>query len=62
MFRIKNGLKQGDTPRPKIFNSPLEYIKRRVQVTQEGLKLMSTYQLLVYADDGPIYWVEAYVL
>ena len=61
MFPMKNDLKQGDTPWPLIFNSPLEYIVR-VQVTQEGLKLMGTYQLLAYADDGPIYWVKAYVL
>ena len=62
MFPIKNGLKQGDSLQPLIFNSAIEHIIRRVQVTQDGLKLMGTYQFLLYADDGHIYWVEAYIL
>jgi hypothetical protein len=34
-----------------FFNFPLEYAIRRDQVNQNGLKLNSTHQLLVYADD-----------
>jgi sorting nexin-29 len=50
-FPIKNGLKQGDALSPLLFNFALECASRRVQANQEGLKLNSTHQLLVYADD-----------
>ena len=33
------------------FNYALNYAIRRVQVTQDGLKLNGTHQILVYAND-----------
>jgi len=51
MFHVKNGLKQGDVLLPLLFSFPSEYVIRRFQVNQDGLKLNGTHQLLVYAYD-----------
>jgi len=51
VFPMKNGLKQRDAILPLIFNFAVEYVSRRVEVNQDGLKLNGTQQLLVYADD-----------
>jgi hypothetical protein len=37
-----------------LFNFVTEYAIRKVQVTQDGLKLNGTHQLLVYDDDDNI--------
>jgi len=44
-------LKHGDALSPLLFNFSLEYVIRRVWVNQDGLKVIGTRQLLVYADD-----------
>jgi len=52
MFHIRNGLKQADALSPLLFNFPLQYAIRRIQVKQYGLKLNGTRQFVHYADDN----------
>jgi hypothetical protein len=51
MFPIRKSLKQGDVLSSLFFNFVLKYAIRRVQVIHDGLKLNSTHQLLVYANE-----------
>ena len=44
MFPTGDGLKQGHAVSPLFFNFALEYVFRRVQVNQGGLKLDGTHQ------------------
>jgi hypothetical protein len=46
-FPFQNGLKQGDALLPLLLN----FVIRKAQDNQVGLKLNGTHQLLVYADD-----------
>ena len=52
MFPLTNILKQGDIATALGFD--IECAIKRVQVNQEGLKLIGTHQLLVYAADDNI--------
>ena len=54
MFPIRNGLKQGDALSSLLFNFPVVYTIRRVEVIQDGLKLDGTNRPLVYANDANI--------
>jgi hypothetical protein len=47
---IQNGLKQGDTLSPLLFDTVLQHTIRKVKETV-GLKLKGTYLPMVFADD-----------
>ena len=51
MFSIKNGFKQEYTLSPLLFNFALQYAIRKVQASQDGLKLKGKHQSLVHVDD-----------
>jgi hypothetical protein len=51
VFPIRNGLKKRDALSPLLFDLVFGYAIRWVQVSQGGLRLTGTHQLLVYADD-----------
>jgi hypothetical protein len=51
IFRIQDDLRKGDALSPPVSNFALEYVIRKVQENQVGLKLDETHQLLVSTDD-----------
>jgi len=51
MLPIRNGLKKVDALSPLLCNFAVEYLIRRAQVNQDGLKLNGTHQLLVWVND-----------
>jgi hypothetical protein len=62
MLPIRNGLKQGHALSPLLFNFAVEYVIRRVQENQDGMKLNGIHQLLVHANDVNILGGSKYTL
>jgi hypothetical protein len=61
MFRIRNGMKQGDALSPLFFNFALEYAIKRFEVNQDGLNLYGTFRFWLM----PMmltYWEKLYIL
>jgi len=52
---IRNGLKQRAALSTLLFNFALQYVIRRVQVFQDGLKLNGVHQRSAYAGDVNIF-------
>jgi hypothetical protein len=53
MISKRNGLeKKGDALSPLLLKLSLDYVIRRFEVNQDGLKLNGTYQVWVYADNA----------
>jgi hypothetical protein len=50
-FPIQNGLRQGDSLSPRLFNFALEYAVSKVLEIHVGLKLSATHWRLAYAHD-----------
>jgi hypothetical protein len=50
VFLIRNGLKHRDALSPLLFNFAFTYAIMIVQANHDGLKLIATRQLLLYAD------------
>jgi hypothetical protein len=62
MFPIRKGLKQEDGLSPLLSNFAVGCAISNVQVNHEGLKLHSTHQILVYADDDNILGGTVYTI
>jgi hypothetical protein len=50
-FPVQNGLKQGDTVSPLLFNFAFEYAIRKIQEICEGLEFSGTHELVVFGED-----------